>query len=734
MIGRWFHHLQDLFHARRGRPAALTVLLVLLALNYASELPSNPSSRDALDGKLTSLVTSPFVVGRQLLFDSYQRLFPRQGQAQQVTVIEIDEQSLREIGQWPWPRNRLAALVDAIAAHSPAAIGLDMYMPEPDQTSPDRVAANLPAGQERLANVLAALPTHEQALARALRAAPTVLGAAGFDFATYTTHAGLRVWPVEALGGDPLLHVRRFPQVLASLPELQAAAHGQALLSVSMDDTVVRRIPLVMAIGETLAPEMLRVGTGETALAVDMDTYGIRSLRVADLIVPTQPNGDIWLHFARRAASLGRDVSAAEVLAGRVDPERLTGKLVLVGLTGSGLADMRATPLGELVPGIEIQAQVLESFFEGRFLLRPVWMKPLELGLLATLGLLMVWLIPQRESSLARAMTAAPNAANWVVMGLSGASLGIGYALFQTQGLLFDAASLFIGFSAVLASLVSTAMIETERENARLAEVEQRLREEHARVAGELAAARQIQLASLPLPARIFAGETRFEVAALLEPAREVGGDLYDFFMIGENRLFFVIGDVSGKGVPASLFMAVSKALTKSIVRRMTDRQIDVMVDSANREISAENPESLFVTLLAGIYEVNSGRLFLCNAGHDAPLCRRADGRIEPLAAASGPPLCVLDEFPYAVEEYRLAAGDVLLAFTDGITEARNAGGEIYGAARLRKTLAELPVGAAAEPLVAALHDDLVGFVGEAEAADDLAILAIRCTVLADPI
>lgn len=730
MIGRWLNFVQDLFHARRGRPAALVVLAALALLNCLSELPREAAFKETAGGKLIALTTSPFASGRQLLFDSYQRVFPRQRQAQPVTVVEIDEQSLREVGQWPWPRNRLAALVDAIAARAPAAIGLDMYLPEPDQTSPDRVAANLPAGESALARRLAALPTHEQELARALRAAPTVLGAAGFDFAAYTTRAGLRVRPVEALGGDPLPHVRRFPQVLASLPELQAAAHGQALLSVSMDDAVVRRMPLMMAVGEqlvpALAPEMLRVATGEPALRLELDAAGIRRLRVADLTIPTQPGGDIWLHFARRAGAVAREVSAADVLAGRVAEEMLAGKLVLVGLTGSGLSDMRATPLGELAPGIEIQAQVLESFFDGRFLLRPNWMKMLELGLLGTLGLLMVWLIPKRDNRLARAMTAAPNAANWVVMGLSTACLGIGYALFYSLGLLFDAASLFIGFSAVLASLVSTAMIETERENARLAEAAQRLREENARVAGELAAARQIQMASLPQPERVLAGETRFELAALLEPAREVGGDLYDFFMIDADRLFFVVGDVSGKGVPASLFMAVSKALTKSVARRDRAGRIEAIVDTANREIGAENPEALFVTLLAGIYEADSGRLWLCNAGHDAPLCRRADGRIEPLAAASGPPLGVLDGFSYAVEEFRLAPGELALVFTDGLTDACNPAGDRFGAPRLRAAMAGAPAGATAETLVAALRTELEGFVGAAEAADDLTLLALR--------
>jgi serine phosphatase RsbU (regulator of sigma subunit) len=729
MIGHWLRNLQDLFHARRGRPAALTVLVSLLVLNYSSELPRDAAARATFGGKLLTLATSPFASGRQLLFDTYQRAFPRQSQTQPVIVVEIDEESLREVGQWPWPRNRLAALVNAIADQGPAAIGLDMYMPEPDQTSPDRVAANLPAGQRQLAEILAALPTHEQQLAHALRAAPTVLGAAGFDFATYTTNTGLRVRPIEAVGDDPLPYVRRFPQVLASLPELQAAAHGQALLSVSMDDTVVRRMPLVMAVGEqlvpALAPEMLRVATGESSLTIDVDRHGIRNIRVADLIVPTQPGGDIWLHFARRAGNVSREVSAADVLGGRVEPGMLAGKLVLVGLTGYGLSDMRATPLGELVPGVEIQAQVLESFFDGRFLLRPVWMKPLELAVLASLGLIMVWLIPKRSSRVARTMTAVPNAANWVVMGLSAASLGIGYALFLVFGLMFDAASLFIGFSAVLASLVSSAMIEAERENERLAAAEQRLREENARVAGELAAARLIQMASLPKPAHVLAGETRFEIAVLLEPAREVGGDFYDFFMVGEGHLFFSFGDVSGKGVPASLLMAIAKALTKSAARRMGEGQIAAIVDTANREISAENPESMFVTLLAGIYEADGGRLLLCNAGHDAPLCRRANGQVEKLAAASGPPLCVLDEFPYAVEEYRLAVGDTLLAFTDGVTDACNAAGHIYSAARLRTALAELPLGAAAEPLVAAIRKNIGHYVGDAAAADDMALLAI---------
>ncbi len=730
MISRLISRVQAIFLARRGRPAALVILMALLALNYASELPLSPETRAGTWGKILKTATTPFVSGRQLLFDGYQRAFPRQRQAQPVTIVEIDEKSLKEIGQWPWPRNRLADLIDAIAVHQPAAIGLDMYMPEPDQTSPDRVAANLPPEGRSLAAALSQLPSHEARLAKSLHAAPTVLGAAGFDFPSYTTTGGMRVRPMAVSGGDPLPYLRQFPQVLASLPQLQAAAHGQALLSVSLDDAVVRRIPLVMALGEqpvpALALEMLRVATGEAAIELSVGAHGIQQVRVADLTVPTQPGGDIWLHFARREGSVPREVSAAQVLSGKVNGDLMAGKLVLVGLTGTGLSDMRTTPLAELVPGIEIQAQVLESFFDGRGLLRPWWMKYLELGTLAMLGLIMLWLIPHTESRVAKVMTQTATASSTVVMVLNGVFVATGYGLFHYYGLMFDAASLFIGFSTVLGSLVSSAMLEIERQHQRLAEQEERLRLENARIAGELAAARSIQMASLPRVEPMLAGETRFQLAAMLEPAREVGGDLYDFFMLDDRHLFFALGDVSGRGVPANLFMATTKALTKQCARELGGGNLAAIVGAVAREIGRENPHGYFVSLVAGLFDAETGQLRLCNAGHDASWCRRGDGSLEKLAVAAGPPLGAPDGFAYGVEAFALHAGDTLLLHTDSLTRTTDGAGNSHLCSRLEGMLAKAPKELAPAELLELLRRDVRDFIGSAETRDDLALLALR--------
>ncbi|RKP53668.1 CHASE2 domain-containing protein [Pararobbsia silviterrae] len=455
--------IKRMLGARKGRPAALVILLLLSLINLCSEWPRDvwrPAFVDAFE----KLIPDSFGAPRELLFDHYQRRFPRIPTSEPVTIVEIDDKTLAATGQWPWPRNRLAALVDAIAAMQPVAIGLDIYMPEPDQTSPDKVADNLPPAEAELAARLRKLPSHEAMLAKSLAAVPTILGAAAYDHAAFATSTDMRSVPVLVHGTDPLDKVQRFDHVLASLPELQAAAQGQAMLNVALEQGTVRRVPMVMALGDKLVPslsiEMLRVATGSPVLDVYADAYGVQSVGVADVRVPTQPDGDFWLHFASIRTTQNRYVSARDVLQGHVSPERIHNKLVLIGLTGSGLTDMRTTVLNELVPGIEIQAQIIESIFEGRYLRRPAWLKWAECAFTLTFGLLMIWYVPRADSHLARFMRTVPKASAVVGVGLNLLILWSCMVLFRAFGLLVDAASIFIILSAVMGSFFSTALAD----------------------------------------------------------------------------------------------------------------------------------------------------------------------------------------------------------------------------------------------------------------------------------
>ena len=400
-------------------------------------------------------------------------------------------------------------------------------------------------------------------------------------------------------------------------------------------------------------------------------------------------------------------VSAAELLGGQLAPQVLRNKLVLVGVTGLGLLDRKATPLGESVPGVEIHQQILEQIFGGEFLRRPYGAPWIEAGLLLIAGLLLVGAVP--------ALRVWASAASFGAVLV--ALLAVGLVAFK-HGLLLDVASPGLGVVLVFGTVLAGTLAEADRQR-------RTMREAAARVAGELQAAHRIQMGLLPVPETLFANEERFVVAALLEPARTIGGDFYDCAMIDADRLLFVVGDVSGKGLPASLFMALSKTLIKSEAMR-TGRDIGAAFIRANAEIGRENPEELFVTAFAGILDVRTGILEYSNAGHEPPYGKQPDAPPERFEIGDGPPLCVLENHSYTTRYRQLVPGEWICLLTDGVTEAMDSQGRLYGVKRVEAVLQGLPESAEPKEIIRALHNDVQSFVHGAHASDDLTLLCLR--------
>ena len=650
----------------------------------------------------------PFVFGlRHALFDGYQRLFPRERISAPAVVVAIDERALERHGQWPWPRTRVAQLLTRIAEAGPAAIGVDLLFPEPDRFSPAQVAREVEALSADVARRLRALPSNDAALATALKGRPVVLGIAGLEAPDSRFQRPPAAGPV-LIGGSADASLRRFAGHLQSLPDIDHAAAGRGLLSVDPESNVIRRALAAARIGEVIVPalsvEMLRVASGAPLALLGQGRDRIE-VRLGDVSIPAHADGRFWIRYGPHDPA--RFISAAEVLEGGIATQALQDKLVLVGVTGLGLLDFQTTALGERIPGVEIHAQILEQIFDGAFLRRPATLHALELGLLAVAALMFALTVPSLGVATSIALYA-------VVIALLGA---LGIEGFVVEGLLLDVAWPAIGATVVFGIVLAQALSEADEQR-------RRLREQAARVTGELESARRIQMGLLPAPRELFAHETRFAVDALLEPARTVGGDFYDCFMVDRKRLFFIVADVSGKGLPASLFMALSKTLLKSAARRVDD--VGGLMVRANAEVSSENPESLFITAFAGLLDVRTGMLEFCNAGHEPPFARAPNGPLERLEHAGGPPLCVMENYAYPVEYRALAAGEWICVVTDGVTEAMNAAGELYGAARLQSVLEKVPAGIGPSEVLAAVRADVGRFVGSAEASDDLTLLCVR--------
>jgi adenylate cyclase len=652
---------------------------------------------------------------RGQLFDGYQRMLPRERATQPAMVVVIDERSLATFGQWPWPRRQVGELVERIAAMQPAAIGLDILFAEPDRLSPRRIIESIPGMDPALKRQVSRLPDNDALLANALRGRPVVLGAAGEDGAAADTRP-LKTAPVllrGEIGG--VLRIPQFAGVVRAQPELEAAAAGQGLLN-NAGEGVVRRVSLVGRLGDQVLPnleiEMLRIAEGAPVVRALVDADGVRAIQVAGWSVPTEADGSVWLRYGNLDPA--RHISAADVLAGTVEPEKLAGKLVLVGITGLGLVDQPPIPMGYRVAGVEIRAQLIENIFDNTFLKRPEWMFYLEGGLFALLALVLAHQVPQRR----------PAEGFAVLIGLM-AVIAIGGLIAFNRGILVDVATPGAGAVLVFAVVLGATLADTQRQRRDLAARLQIEREAAARLAGELETARRVQMGMLPESPGVLISDRRVQLKAFMEPARSVGGDLYDFFMLDQRTLCVMIGDVSGKGLAAAMFMALIRSLCKSSMLRLPQALDQALVET-EAQIKRENPESLFVTLFVMALDLDTGEFTFCNAGHD-PLYGLSPDRAEVRRLDHGgrPPLCVLDGYPYPLGRERLVPGELLCMITDGITEAGNPAGQLYGHARLERVITRMN-GATPEELVEAIRADVLQFVDGAEPADDMSVLALR--------
>ena len=266
---------------------------------------------------------------------------------------------------------------------------------------------------------------------------------------------------------------------------------------------------------------------------------------------------------------------------------------------------------------------------------------------------------------------------------------------------------------------VMANMAAVRIENARLAEVEQA---ERVR-ARELEHAAMIQRSMLPSQFPPFPDRTDFELHAAMVPAKEVGGDLFDFFLLDHDRLAFVLGDVSGKGVPAALFMAIARTLLRAAAHH--EASPGACLTYMNQSLVEQHASGMFVTLFYGILNTRTGALEYSNGGHNPPYAFSPGGQMRPLKERCGPMLGVFDGFQYQTKRTDLGPHDGLLVFTDGVTEARNKEGEFYGEPRLEAYLAAhdtRPV----EELVRSLHTEVERFEAGAPRADDMTVLALR--------
>jgi adenylate cyclase len=369
---------------------------------------------------------------RTRTFDFFQVLRPRPQEIRPVVIVDIDEASLKAIGQWPWPRTTVADLVTQITQLGAVAIGFDIIFPEPDRMSPAIAERSFRGIDAETRAKLDSLPSNDEALADVIKHSRVVIGQAGAAAPEVKTTADAALQTGFAVRGpDARPYLVTFAGLLRNVPVIEQAAAGRGLFSINPEsDGIIRRVPVIMTAQGSLVPslslEMLRVVTGSSAILVRVDEAGVQSVAVPGLEVPTDRNGQFWVHFNHHDPE--RYISAKDVLQGNVPPDRLAGKLVLIGTSAIGLLDLKTTPLDAAIPGVEVHAQILESVLSKSSLVNPNYAIGAELALAVLFGLAITVAAPMLPASIVIVLGGC------LIAGLIGLSL----YLFVEHNLLID--------------------------------------------------------------------------------------------------------------------------------------------------------------------------------------------------------------------------------------------------------------------------------------------------------
>lgn len=654
---------------------------------------------------------------RLLGFDTLQQLMPRIADpSYPVRIVDIDERSLREVGAWPWRRDRLAILTERLLNHGASVVAFDMVFPATGNDPLAEIRERLRSDPELqpLIDKLASVRSPDERFADAIRGHPVVLGVIAKAGASEPASPRASFSTI----GDVAGFVPSYSGVTSSDPRLENAATGIGAMNWFPErDQILRRVPMLVGVGDELYPslvaETMRLHSGGKSIAVRAASgggsgifsreTGIETVRIGNTIVPTDGSGQMWMSFTGHDAR--RTISAADILSGRIAESEITGRIFVVGTSAPGLLDLRATPLDAVIAGVEINAQAIEQILSRSFLVRPGYSTGMEI-LAATLSAAMLAFLVARNGAAAAA----------VVGGLTVVALLAGtWIAYARLSLLFDAVFPIITSTATYIFGTGFLYYQTERER-------NRNRQVLAAISKEMEAAAEIQRSFLPRQELEPARPNDVSVFAIMRPAKHVGGDFYDYFMIDDDRLGFAIGDVSGKGVSAALFMSVSRTVLRTIAFDGTPP--GEALTRVNEILVRENSEGMFVTLFYATLDLRTGDAEFSSAGHDDVHLLRVSISTEQLSYM-GPAIGLIEGIEYPTGKRRLDPGDVMLLVTDGITEAFGTKGQQFGSDRLKAVLAT-DASRSAQGVVEAITREVAIFAKGAEQSDDITCLAVQ--------
>ena len=603
----------------------------------------------------------------------------------EIVIIGIDEEALEELGPYQtWDRNVMASALEALAA------------------DPDKKPA------VTAVDVLYAGHTSEQADTRLTEAAKQLGNVITASMAEFGEQI---IWED---GHAKIVNTSAVLSYMEPFEELRACTEQGHINAMSDTDGVMRHGVLYVEPGEAMqAGETAEAGAAASRVYsmsyLAAQTYMRQKGAAADgsseaagTSTAADPDRMFYIPYTGRPGNYYDGVSIARLIRGEVPADYWAGRIVLIGPYAAALQDAYFTPIdkGEQMYGVEIQANIIQSFLDNN--------SKKEIPEAPQIAFLFVLCAAALALFLHQEVLPASLSAG----ALSALCLACAVNLYDA-GFVTHPLWGAVGVAAVYVLAMAAHYVRTVRER-------QALALEKERIGAELELAYRIQTSALP---KEFPEQKEFGVYASMTPAKMVGGDFYDFFMIDEGHLGLVIADVSGKGVPAALLMMVSSVLIRhTAAGQYSPAQI---LQSVNHQICARNPEEMFVTVWLGILEIATGKLTAANAGHEYPMIKKAGESFEMLRDRHGLVVGAMDGVRYKDYEVMLEPGAKLFVYTDGVSEAVDRNLNQFGTDRILESLRSGEDGSPREILENVIKS-VREFAGNTQQYDDLTIMCVE--------
>jgi adenylate cyclase len=585
-------------------------------------------------------------------YDAYQSLFIEKSDFDGVVIIDIDEKSIGEIGQFPWRRDVFADLIKKLNQYGVSVITFDVFFSEEDKQNPKKILEEFNIKNSTVID-------SDQKFLESIQSSNVVLPVLGDTSMYNKDNSSKPKTNIISKGGDPLDYIYSFKNKITSLEKFNNAAKGVGTISyLDSSDAVLRSLPMFLRIENDIWPslslETLRVLHGHKNILINSDQTGINFIKTRKYQI--EPDRNAIVHINYKQFNKKNYIPAVDILNQNINANKLRDKIAIIGSSAQGIFDFVKIPNGNVIPGVETHAHLIENIINNDFIVKNTYTTIAE-NLLLVISLILALIIPNKILPKFSIVFFA----------------GLIFILLSSSVIAYQFNYFVDVFYIILSSsllFLTTLYFRYLRENeiALDNEKKQIILKQEREIAGE------VQKKLFP---EVF--EDSKLIYAKNIPARDVSGDYYDYIRVNDNEIYFTLADVSGKGIKAGILMANASSVFRSLAK--LEKPLSTIARYVNNQVSDSSYQGMFITAVIGKINIQKKEIEYINHGHEPIMIFDKDYNFE-YVKSSLPPLGIMkfNDDSFFKTSIKNIKDKTLLIYTDGVTEGYLKNDEELGA------------------------------------------------------